>query len=222
MTKFNQLINYLNENAYSLVRFFFYLDNTINSVTFSTNNLIQQKFIPYEKEILFDLSTGFSHPTSLQLTYCLFASLNEDIRQNLSHQEEFFLAKIYFSLDENSSWQDFRSEILLEGEKAGLELLNHTSQGSKLIMELSATSQISLADSLEKFKIIAEALAQSYAREINWEPSEYNLIIKKQKNLDKFNRKSFYKAQDCDIFYQESINCNSYQLVKKLCGSYYY
>jgi hypothetical protein len=217
--RIKNLLEALEETDYQLIRFFFYLDQVMTSITLVKGSLLELGFIPSFLTIEPDLKTGFNHPTSLQLTYCILASLPGDDRSQISGEEGFFfLTSIIFSLEgsEEDTWQDFRSELLIEGQKAGLKLLNHTNQSQEIIMDLLAFSPLDLADSLEKFKIIAQAIATSYAKKIHWEPLEANLIIRRKKCFEEITYNDLYHEASYDIIYLKSIKENCYQQLKDL------
>lgn len=144
-----------------------------------------------------DSSTGFYDAFSVQQVYCVLCSI---VDQNLSHiDDRAFLCqnnlimqiecKIILELNNDSelfidSYSDIRTEILLEGIKAGVDINSHyTTNHKNFILSFSANSILCFADCFQKLKIIIVNIFASYGKNFITElySSKLVLLIKDDK-----------------------------------------
>lgn len=186
-----------------------------------------------EKKVLLpDLKTGFSDPCSVQQTYCILCSIlseNFTPQDDRSHLYKFYSeGKLYLALsfnlatdDEANSeldiFHDLRSEILLEGFKAGVEVNSHyTNEKNLCTIELTADNVLAFADSLQKIKFIVNNIAASYGKLASFGEA---VLTTEDKNLKK---KVMRMDEDFEIknnllkITLKTLDMNPYSFMKNL------
>jgi glutamine synthetase len=227
----------LNADSSPVVRFLFSEPSgKLNCITVPSSKIktldlkiqIILKILTLEKNFILlpDHTTAFSDPCSVQQNYCVMCSIlnsgdltPHDDRSFLTRDVREFDAVFSFSLtDENNSDTDescdFRTEILIEGQKSGVDVNSHYITEKKLChISFSATNLLDLADNIQKMKMITSGISASYGKEIEF--FEVTFLTKFDNKIKLENHK--HKIEGNLIRFDFRINeMNPYSLIKNL------
>jgi glutamine synthetase len=228
----------LNADSSPVVRFLFSEPSgKLNCITVTSCKIkaldlkIQKilKILTLEKKLILlpDHTTAFSDPCSVQQNYCVMCSIvnSEDFtpyddRSYLTRNDKEFDAVFSFSLyDEGNKGDidetcDFRTEILIEGQKSGVDVNSHYITEKKLChISFSATNPLDLADNIQKMKMITDGISASYGKEIEF--FEVTFLTKFDNKIKLENQK--HKIEEDLIRFNFRINeMNPYSLIKNL------
>lgn len=210
-----KICEHLENNNIPILRLL-YIDshNEMMSLTMPTSKLISTdisqliRFFSINDLLLLpDPSTGFSDPSSVQENYCVISTLDGDERDNIRDKSIEIMSKINFILNDYQTnnldiFHDFRNELVLEGIKAGVDIVSHhTSNNRTQSISFESNSLLKIADSIHKMKFLINCIAGAYGQRVD--------------SSSKDNTVEFYKKSGRCIM-NESMEISPYYLVKKL------
>lgn len=162
-----------------------------------------------------DISTAFNDPCSVQENYCLLCSMvkkdfsSSDDRMHLMSKNIKMHSTNFMTFTPSNDGvadvdqlHDFRSEIVLEGMKAGLDINSHyTTDNISCTISFESSSSLALADSIQKMKFLITSIAGSYGKSVSFSGSQNSLIS---------------RSTDGQCIIINTLEENPYSVIKKL------
>ncbi len=222
MSKYHELFDrnmqllseHLRINKIPILRLIYIDKNSeMMSITLPTSKVLSsgisrlESILKNDKLLIPDASTGFSDPSSVHENYCVIANFPEDERSMIQNKAITCFAKINIILNnyQNNNldiFHDFRNELMLEGIKAGIDIVTHESEDNrKQSIVIEADSLLNVADSIHKMRFLTNCVAGSYGKNID--------LSSKENTID------LYKTSG-QIILTDFIESNPYLLVKYL------
>lgn len=198
----------------------------IKSLDFEIQKI--QKILSLENNLLLlpDHTTAFSDPCSVQQNYCVLCSVvNSEVltpyddRSYLTRDFKDFEVVFSFSINNEDDSDvddlyDFRTEVLIESQKSGVDVNSHYLTEKKLCnISFSVTNSLDFADNIQKIKMITTGISASYGKEIEF--FEVTFATKFDNTINLENHE--YKIEGNFIKFFLRINeMNPYSLIKNL------